>query len=390
MDFLREYNNIINDVYNNVLRDALISSFVHCYGDKYKTKIKNIVDNLVILRTNKSMEREALEKKSKLYILKIRKIMTELFLNDEFNLISDDDLILRCEQVLNDDNYLENNLIKFNDLEIVKDKLESLKRNFYKFKYNDSLKDIYSKNKNIIVGRNIESEEYDNLALNYEYSDELACGAACMNLEDTYLIILDGFGINLFTLIHEINHLLSKELLVFSSATDSYYSYYGFLKRGDLFYEVINEYVSLEVFNDVNKRFDKDFDFVLSRDIESGYLDIDRISNNLVKEIYNLYGESIKEFLINGNGYIFLNILGKLNYYEIVEVLNKVYEVIMELKKDNLNLRAEDVVLDSKFVIEFEHCLNVVKECFQQYFQYNEDVQNKLNDLVVKGSARRL
>lgn len=100
-------------------------------------------------------------------------------------------------------------------------------------------------------------------------------------------IALYGCGIKILALIHEINHLLSKGYLS-SKFDDKKELFYGFDNSGDFIYEIINEYISLDILK-IFKTKVATSNPLLDFNTNTGYIDLDSCSKFVIKTMYIIY-----------------------------------------------------------------------------------------------------
>ena len=201
---------------------------------------------------------------------------------------------------------------------------------------------------------------------------------------------MNGFGINIHTLIHEINHMLSKELILYDENSNTFESRYGFRNEGDLFYEIINDYMSKEIYNKFNFNKVYDFNFVIDRDIDSSYLDVDNVCDGFVKKIYIEYKDYLKTMLINGDGSKFIKILGKKNYVKINFMLECIRDDIKNFLEINKDASKKDFSILPSYNKLMDTYLEFIRLSFEQYDDYNKKIEEEIIKLETNVSIRRI
>ena len=383
MDFLVMYNKDLDNFYNNILKKALISAFVLYYGDNFEGRIRNVIENLIIIRVN--------ENKDGLYFKKIAKEMINI-------------LELRCYRLLKTDNFDVNNfykkllsldvgdlnqlIIDSNGLLNVND-INEIKRYLYMFNYYNKLEELSSiDSKMIFVGKSDQNYDYEKLIINGELDSFL--GVSFCKINDNYVVALNGYGINLHTLIHEINHLLSRELLGYNTEKEDFEVNVGFRNSGDFLYEIINDYMANEVYDNVDFNLISDYEFLLDRTNDSAYLELDNICGNYIKRIYKISKDLIRKSLIEGNGKKFVKIISNKVYANINFALTSVFSDIENFVKENPGVDKSKFTVREDDINRLKKGLdNVVKKLIE-YDIYNENIDKQLIELEKKGTIKRI
>ena len=387
MSFLDRYNEEINHLWNDVLKEELIQSFVKFYGKEYQYKIRDVIENLVIIRVEKKLGKEKFEQKSYEFLSKMKK--KAKFILDELKIsyTEDDKFISKCVKMVEKDVRWFETLIKETKININVEDFLLLKKYYYMWQYYMELENVNFKNNFGVVGRNVETTRYDSL-INVENHEG---GAIYPKVNNCFLTSLCDYGINLRTLIHEINHLLSREFLAIDYQNNENVMQLGFINVGDFFYEIINDYIALDIFNDLNSRLTHNFDYLIKRKkYSSGYMDLDDICFNPIQQVYIWSKSLIAESLIEGKGYVFVNVIGKDNYDNLNHLLIGVYDNFRRIKEKEIKVKKEQIKLVDKKKKMFDLYLGNIYENLKKYNQYNKNLEQQLEKMEKKGTIRRI
>lgn len=315
------------------IKPYLIDVFVKYYGEAHRYKIENLINNLTII-----------------------------FASHNIGSISFKDMAL-----------------KYKD--------SSLKKEYY-----ENLSNIKSNNNNIIISYIGDIDE--KLISEVEnYDNKYASGYANMAKYDKNMLATFSYGVDVKTLIHEINHLLTKDILAINKENGELVKSYGFNSEGDLIYETINDYMTLDILNNFKGLLPKDIidNPLLTFKSSSGYTQLDDVLGNPIKGMY-LFKDIIKLALINKDGSKIRNILGKENYENINITLNKYYNGIRNYINDHPNMTKKDAfsLISPKGRQNLTHMKQVISQCFISYINYNEELSKELDSLEEGGTIRRL
>ena len=387
MSFLDKYNEEINYLWNDVLKEELIQSFVNFYGIEYEYKIREVIENLVIIRLERNLGKEKFQQKSDEFLNKMEKKVK--FILDELKIsyVDDDKFISKCRIIAEKDIQWFDSLIRESNLTIHIDEFLLLKKYYYMWQYYMEIENIDFKNKFGIVGRNVDTTKYDSLL---EVGNDEA-GVFYSEVKDCILTSLCDYGINLGTLIHEINHSLSREFLAHDYQNDKDIMQLGFLNVGDFFYEIINDYIAKDIFNDLNSKLTHDFDYLIKRKkYSSGYMDLDDICSNPIQQVYIWSKSLITNSLIEGKGYVFVNVIGQDNYDNLNHLLIGVYDNFKRIKEKEIKVKKEQIKLVDKKKKMFDLYLGNIYENLKKYNQYNKNLEQQLEEMEKKGTIRRI
>lgn len=311
----------------------LIDAFVKYYGEAHRYKIENLINNLTII-----------------------------FASHNIGSISFKDMAL-----------------KYKD--------SSLKKEYY-----ENLSNIKSNNNNIIISYIGDIDE--KLISEVEnYDNKYALGYADMSSYAKSSLVTFGYGVDVKTLIHEMNHLLTKDILAINRENDELIKSYGFNNEGDFVYEVINDYMTLDIMSGFKELLPKDIieNPLLTFRNSSGYTSLDDVLGNPIKEMY-LFKDIIKSSLINKDGSKIRNILGKENYDNINITLSKYYNALRNYINEHPNIAKKDVysLISPKGRQNLAHMKHVISNSFISYINYNEELSKKIDSLENEGTIRKM
>lgn len=386
MSFLEQYNEKLNYVWNYILKEECIKAFVRFYGKEYEYKIRNVIENLIIVwlkpnkkNNSKELIHECFENLKK----EAKNILNQLNICCR----NDDGVVNQVEGFIKKGNNFFENLIRETNGTVTLDDLLLLKKYWYQYQY---YKELENHSNLLITGRNVDTSKYDSLISSCW--DESFLGGTFLNLNECFLCAFSGYGINLGSLIHEINHLLSRELLAVNTEKGNTISHFGFLKNSyDFFYEVINDYITLDILQDINVRLGRDFDYLLKRDgYSTAYLNVDSVCLNFVQKVYYCAKDLISKSLIEGNGNKFVKVIGYDNYNNVNFLMTRIYDWMLRNKKRNPNLKEEDFrnKLNAKDL--FKGYLSNIYKNVEEYNQYNKNLEQQLVEMEKNGTIQRL
>lgn len=319
-------------LYNETLeknKEILIESFVEYYGEKHRDEIVSMFNEIIFI----------------------------YYINWE------------------DFSKVEKNIsIKDGDIAKVKDLKNFLK---YRKKTNDSFKDSFIGSSK----RNLLKDDFINNSMIKERLIEIFNYGNPASYYGT-LICLPVLMVNEKDIIHEINHALKFIFIAFNLIKKE------FIVKGGLYVseeerkieELINERASLEIF-EIFKRRSGDMGAIQLITYELYY------TRNLylIDEFYNRFKEIIKESLITLNKNNLVQRVGKENYEELVNMVNKYYVNDLCLsrknKKETKEVRQKLVKKMQKRVINTEE---LTKEDLEKFYKELEEEGKKvriLNDL---------
>lgn len=328
---MKNYKKRIIDEYYNIL-PSLIDSFTEYYGEENRCKIENLIHNLIVVFCEKNIGTEMFQKKSIKYYKKYL-------------------------SVKNNSGSKQNSEIEL--------------KAFLNFLYYSSLSKFNSLKKSIIITSNVPLSEQ--LIYDVENTDIPDASGFANMVNGVEYIALYGCGIKILALIHEINHLLSKGYLS-SKFDDKKELFYGFDNSGDFIYEIINEYISLDILK-IFKTKVATSNPLLDFNTNTGYIDLDSCSKFVIKTMYIIYYNAIKESLITGKGYKILNIIGKENYQNMNAILLNAYDNFIKIKKKNPQVKRENIILTQKFQEMIDRMKTMLALRFEEYEKRNDSIR---------------
>lgn len=311
----------------------LIDAFVKYYGEEHRYKIENLINNLTIIFASHNIGSASFKERA----------------------------------------------LKYKD--------SSIKKEYY-----ENLSSIKSDKNSIIIS--YVGEVPEKLRLEVEnYDDKYALGYADIGSYDKSILVTFGYGIDVETLIHEMNHLLTKDILAINRENGELIKSYGFNNEGDFVYEIINDYMTLDIMNDFKELLPKDIfgNLLLTFKTSSGYTNLDDVLGNPIKEMY-LFKDIIKSSLINKDGSKIRNILGKENYCNINITLSKYYNGLRNYINEYPNIAKNDAssLISQKGRQNLDHMKHVISNCFISFINYNEELSKELDSLENEGTIRKM
>ncbi len=368
------YNKIIESFYTNYVQDCLIQSFIEYYGEHWKGKIESLFSNLIIARCDYSgtltefQKRQEMDYLKKLHQKDFREISKYLDFNKKSLFQMENKEI---EELISKNSELSWNL--FIDVKYYAMKLIYLEEVF-------KLCEKYPDEKIILVGSNgIDDDEKDackKLLLNYLHLgkvDTSESGHTFINTDVISLIVCFGYGIPLRTIIHEANHLLSRETIAICSDNQKHILARGISDsvESDFIYEIINDYMTDDIedifyrrWNEKNLQF-YNYLFQKVNNEKSLYHQMDTTYLNIVRQFYYAGREIIKGSLISGEGRRIEKIITKDLYLSLNKEFLSLFDFMNEYQK-------EIVILDSEDKKLFQSCGILLLERLNRYRHYEE------------------
>jgi len=206
--------------------------------------------------------------------------------------------------------------------------------------------------------------------------NENELGYALLGIDILSFIQIRGYGIPIHTIIHEANHLLSRSSLIFNPSTNLNIVSSGISYNAskDLIYEMINDLMADEIEEIFMRKFKEcklefcSYIFPPSSAPKSIYPILDNICNHVVLDFYSSEKDLIKDSIIRGEGRKIYKIIGNKFYDEI----NSKYQCVIDAMRKN---PGSPILLDDKFSQKFNSYKTLLKECFQNYYQYEEQMK---------------
>ncbi|MDE5586976.1 MAG: hypothetical protein K2I72_01235, partial [Bacilli bacterium] len=303
------YNKIIESFYTNYVQDCLIQSFIEYYGENWERKIQSLFSSLIIARCDYSGTLTESQRKQEMDHLK-------RLHQKEFDKVSKH-LNSGNRSLFQMSNQEIEELVSKNS-ELSQEQFIDLKYSAMKLIYLEEVLKLCEKSpdeKIILVGFNgVEDDGKDlcrEILLNYLHSQKINTtedGYTFINIDIISLVACYGYGIPLRTIIHEANHLLSREAIAIRSDNQK-----RILARcisdpveSDFIYEIINDYMTDDIEAIFYRRWKEKnlqcYDYLfqkVSRE-KSLYLQMDTTYLKIIQQFYHAGKEIIKNSLISG------------------------------------------------------------------------------------------
>jgi len=378
-DYVNLYINILESTMETVLT-RLRYEFIKYYGKEYTDKINKIFDNLTFVYIGENKPKYVLLDDQEEYL----DLLYDLRRKSNF---SGSEIV----------NYALSPQVEINQ------KTFDFRKKFmsYAFSCWGYQKKKNRDNESIYLGasKEINDKKIIDLAENSTQS------GAYMEISDDYdyltFIKISNGQIPLHDLIHEINHHLTKESIykiTNNDESEEIYTTIGITDDSkDLINELINEYVSKDILDSYDKiYFDDPY---VDKDFDSGYIMIDKLCGDPIKQIYELLLEVVKKNLINGNCVVIKKIINndnKDNYYNL-DVIFKILKKHMEIKKKNNIIKRMSEYPDTidnikklELLDAINKLLNSIKKSCNNYFKYQNDCNMYIEELISSGKATKL
>ena len=343
MEYLNTKNNAINS-----LRPLLIEAFVKFYGENYRYKISNLINDVIIVSVARS----------------------------ELN----NDIDRKLSNLRNKENNFEVNLgIEYYN-ELKKNKKNS--DSHYVFMTSTSSNNLE------FIEREVKRKS-------------IGCSGWIIAKQDTPMIFIVGIKNNITTIIHEINHLITEDVLGKKYDDEDNYiesvRIHGIHSKGftpDLVYEIINELMTQKIFGIFkNEYFDLiplEYQQLITYHTNNKYLDLDRCSFDIVRDIYAKMESIIKNSFITGSGSTIQKIIGEFNYDELrmflIENKRNLYKY-METYDDVSGYKSS---LSPEVVLEYQRIKSNIDNSYQEYLEYMVNLNSYVDELVNDGNGRKI
>lgn len=327
-----EYFNNKIKVSLNALKEVLINGFIEIFGESNKEKIIDVVNNVNIGIFGPNLSFEEIENNIKL-----------------------------CADKLE-----------------TKEELSNMEESIYQYEYYKKLKDLKKNNDDNFVLLYSYTPNYDeefNVFADYYIKSHKATVGKGGCITHTYIGITGDSEckIKLRCFIHEIIHVLMHENLITINENE-YLKTLGRISNGKSKYKVINElfveYYANEVLENIlfNSKLKENFIFDLNF-IESSYIKIDKLCNNIGKRIFELLRPIHDERIINGEDDFIVRIIGyeqlsNLEYF-MDNILEKYLNFSSETPMDEIFSKEEQEVFKS-------YSDRIYEEIENNYMEYLE------------------
>lgn len=373
--FYQEFNKTLND---------LKKAFSIYYGQKYSTQINNSLNNLVVFFASNNIPDSKLNTKLLQYRKNVEILSQSLI--EKYSLTEKDLLNLK-------DLKSKISLIEFN-----KFKTNILNYSFYLWIKNnkedsDNLGIILGQNKQLpanITPKNTEriTKQIKNISTTTDgFSTELKClNVRTPKIFDYICIKLEDDGMNLQTLIHEINHYLVKEHIAYEyTDLNSIKSYKTISSTSnvisiskDIINEIINDYMAKDILNIYLRLTHKKNPFIKETNTPYlGYIHLDKLSGNTIKKIYTIMAPIIKTSLIEHNGPKLEKIINTTDASTYIN-LNNIYLTIINEKyklRENLDINSVIKILENKYANKTNKFYEDIKESYIKYLMYTNNLE---------------
>ena len=373
--FYQEFNKTLND---------LKKVFSIYYGQKYSTQINNSLDNLVVFFASNNIPDSKLNTKLLQYRKNVEILSQSLI--EKYSLTEKDLLNLK-------DLKSKISLIEFN-----KFKTNILNYSFYLWIKNnkedsDNLGIILGQNKQLpanITPKNTEriTKQIKNISTTTDgFSTELKClNVRTPKIFDYICIKLEDDGMNLQTLIHEINHYLVKEHIAYEyTDLNSIKSYKTISSTSnvisiskDIINEIINDYMAKDILNIYLRLTHPKNPFIKETNTPYlGYIHFDKLSGNTIKKIYTIMAPIIKTSLIEHNGPKLEKIINTTDASTYIN-LNNIYLTIINEKyklRENLDINSVIKILENKYANKTNKFYKAIKQSYIEYLMYTNNLE---------------
>ena len=343
MEYLNTKNNVINR-----LRPLLIDAFVKFYGEDYRYKITKLITEVNIVSVARSELNNDIDRK----LSNLR--------NKENNF----DVELRTEYY----NALKNNK-KNSD-------------SHYVFMTSTSCNNLEALQSEIKRQRVI-------------------CSGWIIAKQDMPMIFIVGIKNNITTIIHELNHLITEDILAKKYDDEGNYietvRTHGIHSKGftpDLVYEIINELMTqkiLEIFmSEYFGQLPLEYQQLITYHTNNKYLDLDKCSFDIVRSIYERMESIIKDRFITGSGSTIQKIIGELNYDEL-----RMFLLENKRNLDKYMLEHDDISkyvdgLSPKIVSEYQRIKSNIDNSYNEYLEYMVNLNGYVDTLVNNNKGKRV
>lgn len=358
---LYEYDKISNNIFQTLL-DSITEAFINYYGENYREKITKRIHDTLIITFTLNESKDSINEKIKI-------------LNSYLKKERNRENIIGLKLQLGYELLKKNKKINDTDPKIV-------------------LK-TFLKNKNLFNSSKIEKIK---TTTREDNSHHLGYAISINTRSDGhYYIGLNSVDrMNVCSLIHEISHILQMEELAL--AYDENNHDIGKVKNSnitndneDLVNEIINDKITLDIFNIWQKKYKNEFSDWVIYDYSTDYLILDELFNNIISKLYELLKDIIKDNFLKDNLNIVEKIIGSDNYEFLYEILKIIYQDIAKLKVSSFeeyrSLKKETIDKCNKKCEEIY--LETIKN-IEEYKEYNKNINMEVENMIQNGSAHRM
>lgn len=374
---LKMYNEFWNAIYYKI-EPLLIDSFIEFYGDEHRTKIEKLFEELLVVRCDYLDKFDSEEKIQYIKNLEdqeaecINKVSNVIYQGENVNLFE-----LSEKEI--SDLLSKDHSLSFDDFINAK---RSIIESIYK-KCVLSLSEKVPENQFVLVGTNVVDEEsfedirpiIENFIRNKGLNAN-EMGYALLGIDILSLIQIRGYGIPIHTIIHEINHLLSRSSIASNQDTQLNIIASGIdcNPSKDLIYEIINDHMADEIEAIFNRKLKEcgfefySYIFPQKTEMKSIYPVLDNVCNQVILNFYTSAKDLIKDSLIRGEGRRIYKIVGK----EFYDKINSKYHRVLSVMRNN---PGQSVILGDQFSQKFCSYQAILEERLIEYYQYEEGIK---------------
>jgi len=370
------YNQKIHFLYETYVKETLIESFIEFYGIEYQEKIRNICNNLITVRLNHRATDELRRKKINQCQENLKQSTSKLS-----SMLSMNEESLRN---LSDQQFQElvsSHLLSWNDVTY-------FKRSQFQADYYQNVISLHKqlpKESILLIGsdileegslerKKIKKQELLYFIHSFKWSPTMG-GLTCYLDTDFFLVFLFGYGICITTLIHEINHQLSREIIAILEEEPCRNIITHSISRqpNDYVYEILNEYMTMDIktifFEKWKQKDLQCYDYLFADKTRSVYLDVDASYGHVIQDFYHSAKNLIKNSLIQGEG----NKIERIINTEFYQTLNKeLSSIATQLKQSP---PPDDAILEGKDWQVYEGSRKLLKTKLNEYHQYERELK---------------
>lgn len=342
--FINEYDQI-----SLLLNDLIKKSFIDYYGKEYEFKINYIFSRMKIIFISENFKKNI--------------IYTQV-----------------------------NNIYRENNDSVNLDYFSLLKLGFYNILIQQKKND---ENKKIVIAHSDNCNgycEYDE----WIEKNLISNGASIQKSVEPIIYIEVGNDgmINLHGLIHEINHLLMKEGLCYDEIGDFYYISGIYENKNEkMFNEIINEYISKRVIDNIDSKLVPEYKFI-KNDFGSWYIDLDKLNGNLIYQIFIFLEDLIKKSVISGDSILIKRILND-NAIKAFDYISKTYkdlfsELYVPGKRREIIEEKSKNIDKEKIRNRNEYIIQEIKKSYDNYLIYNNQINDYVDKITENGNAVKI
>lgn len=343
MEYLNDKNKVIDS-----LRPLLIEAFVKFYGEDYRYKITKLITEVNVVSVARSELNNDIDRK------------LSNFRNREKNF----DVNLGIEY------------------------------------YNELKKNKKNSDSHYVFMTSTSSNNLENLQSEIKRQRAM-CFGWIIAKQDMPVMFIVGVKNNITTIIHELNHLITEDILAKKYDDEGNYietvRTHGIHSKGfkpDLVYEIINELMTQKILEIFMSRYFKElpleYQQLTTYHTNNKYLDLDRCSFDIVRDIYNKMESVIKNSFITGSGSTIQKIIGELNYDELRMFLLENKRNLEKYMWDYDDVSKYIDGLSPKIVSEYQRIKSNIDKSYQEYLEYMVNLNSYVDGLVNDNKGKRV